>query len=235
MYKKIKNALCIKDIDKFEEVIWNKFRAIVPFSVPYEIIEYRFQHMKTVSSISYKILLSYLKDKSASKKLSKYEQKQLNIIKKHNLETTIIFISMIHDIYKFVEDENIEHGDMASKFFKNFCKMNNIKIKGIVSDMFEAIKKHSDKDIKSKNIYLNILRDADMLSKLSSENIQEKMQKLNISGLEELKKITNIINTEYQKKSHTVFFNDILKDMHISIVNDMYRNPSKYKHTKRGE
>ena len=144
-YEKIHKFICVENFTLLKNVIWNKMRSVVPESIPNRVMTLRFLHMITVSEISYALLNFYIHNKDERKKLSKNEQKQLKEIMKNRLETSVIFIGMIHDLYKFNETPKAEHGRLAASFFENYCKRNGITVKGIVLDMYNAIKNHSDK------------------------------------------------------------------------------------------
>ena len=194
MNKKQIKLLCVDDPDKFKAVIWNKMRMETPSDIDKRWLVYRFKHMERVADISYQLLLLYISEykkcekkyNSKKTKISKSEYHQIKAMIKDGALTSVIFLGLIHDIYKFRETNKVEHGELASQFFKNYCKNNKLKMTGRVKKMNEALKNHSEKEKTYDNIYFKILVDADILSKYSEENIKEKIIRTNRTSRNEL-------------------------------------------------
>ena len=215
MDKKIKKYLCVDDIEELKAISWNKMRIVTPKIADKRIIAYRFKHMERVADISYQIMMKYMEEykksgksySSKKTKITKSDYHQLKEIEKNNIETTVIFLGLVHDIYKFCESDNLGHGELVASFFKDYCKRNGIKNTGIVKKMYEALRDHSDKNKNNDNLFYKILVEADVLSKYSEENFKEKISLFNASASEEFKKLEGERLKDYKPK--TPFFNDL--------------------------
>ena len=130
MDKKIKKYLCVDDIEELKAISWNKMRIVTPKIADKRIIAYRFKHMERVADISYQIMMKYMEEykksgksySSKKTKITKSDYHQLKEIEKNNIETTVIFLGLVHDIYKFCESDNLSHGELAASFFKDYCR-----------------------------------------------------------------------------------------------------------------
>ena len=211
MTKKQQKIICVDDPDKFKGIVWNKLRMVTPANVNKRLIVYRYKHMERVADISDKLLYLYISEYNKCKKkynskktkISKSEYHQVKEIIKDDILTSVIFLGLIHDIYKFCETDKHEHGELASQFFRNYCKNNHLKMTGVVKKMNEALKHHSEKQKGYDNIFFRILVDADLLSKFSEENFKEKIIKVNITSRDEL---THLQEKLKDYKPKTPFF-----------------------------
>lgn len=179
-----------------------------------DIAKCRFAHIEKVAVLSWQIFNLYLKEyKRTNKKynkenqLSKSDFKQIEKIVKLNANRSILFMGIIHDLYKMYESDKKSHGELAADWFTSYCKTNKYKMKGVMKDIRDAVKHHSNKDKKTKNIYYKILCDADVLSKYSVENAYEKSILLDMNLEDALKNSMNIIEKEKKYKGKTPFFN----------------------------
>lgn len=172
---RLQKYIGIQDTNSLKTIVWNKYRSVTPKIIDERNMRLRFSHCERVADISFQLLQFYMEDIKNTKKLSKKEIDQLKYIKKYKLENSVIFLGLIHDMYKFAETNKTDHSELVATFFKNYCKRNKVKMKNHVELMYEALRDHSDKSInKSDNIYYKILTDADVLSKYFEENIHQK-------------------------------------------------------------
>lgn len=211
---KIKKFIAQDDIKLLKTLFYKKYLSVTPRIVDEKNLKLRFLHCERVSDVSFDILHFYLNDlKNNSKKLSKTDVRQLKYIKKNKLDNAVIFLGYIHDLYKFAESKESEHGELAAEFFKNYCKRNHMKIGGHVKLMYDAIKNHSNKlDNNSNNIYYKILCDADLLSKYFEENIVQKMEKHKLSAKDEVVRYEKVLK-DTKVKGKTPYF-DQLQDLY---------------------
>ena len=215
MDKKIKKYLCVDDIEELKAISWNKMRIVTPKIADKRIIAYRFKHMERVADISYQIMMKYMEEykksgksySSKKTKITKSDYHQLKEIEKNDIQTTVIFLALVHDIYKFCESDNLSHGELAASFFKDYCRRNNIKNTGVVKKMYEAIRDHSAKDKKSDNIFYKILVEADILSHYSEEYFKEKIILSKRTAAEELTHLEGYRLKDY--KPRTPFYSDL--------------------------
>ena len=107
MDKKIKKYLCVDDIEELKAISWNKMRIVTPKIADKRIIAYRFKHMERVADISYQIMMKYMEEykksgksySSKKTKITKSDYHQLKEIEKNDIQTTVIFLALVHDIY----------------------------------------------------------------------------------------------------------------------------------------
>ena len=184
MNKRIEKMFSIENIDTMRVYVLQNMRHVSRKEINNTMILCRFQHMERVSMISLQLLQLYLSEyERCGKKyrkgktcLKKEDFPQLANIKKHGLENAVVFMGIIHDMYKF-DEYNTEHGIRASQFFEQYCEKNHIPMKGMIKDIHDAIHDHSLKNKNQENIFFKILCDADILSKYSKENVIEKKYK----------------------------------------------------------
>ena len=194
-----------------------------------DVSKCRFIHTERVALISYQILGMYIDEYKRTKgkytkdsKISKSDFKQVKRIVKSKAEKSVIFMGIIHDLFKMTEEVKDSHGILAAEWFTEYCKLNKYQMKGILKDIRDAIKNHSSKgDMKNKNIFYKILCDADIISKYSVENAYEKSIKLNMTMLESIKNSMNIIENKNGYKGHTPFFNHLRKINKNKVLNEL--------------
>lgn len=229
MNKKQQKIITVDNVGEFRSIVWNKLRMVTPPDVDKRVLVYRFKHMERVSDISYQLLCLYIdeynkckkKYNSKKTKISKSDYHQVKEIIENDILTSVIFLGLIHDIYKFRETDKVDHGVLASEFFKNYCKNNKLKMTGIVKKMNEAVKHHSEKGRNYDNLYYKILVDADILSKYTEENFKEKMIRSNITSREELLHLDNEALKSYKPK--TPFYEIVKFKYKSDLVSQMER------------
>ena len=107
-----------------------------------------------------------LRVKKIAKELAKFETDIIDIRK---IET----MAVIHDMFKYVENEEDDHGAKAADYL-SLCLTgfeHDEKEKEEWDLVLEALKLHSSKDVETSNPYLKILIDADILDKVSLQYV----------------------------------------------------------------
>lgn len=138
---------------------------------------YRIKHCEKVAFIS-NIILNDMLDNLPQEKTAPFNESDyiLHLIKKYHLEWTVGMVAYFHDMYKYAETVKVDHGKIAAKQFRMFCKMSDVPMNDITRKMKEAIEYHSNKSKTIlSNVYFSILCDADILSKFSEDGMKEKM------------------------------------------------------------
>lgn len=222
----LKKVLCDKSITEEREFVLNKMRTVTPIAIDAKMVDYRYEHMKRVADISEELMILYLKEydrcgkkyNSKVTSLTETDFNDLKEIKKEGLLKTVIFLGLAHDIYKFCETKDVDHGELAAEFFKSFCKKNKIKLKGLAKKMYLAIKYHSNKGKNLDNIYYKVLCDADILSHYFPEMFLERSVKAKITSTEYFKRIDKEMK-DY--KSKTPFFKALKKRYRTKAIHNM--------------
>lgn len=90
---------------------------------------------------------------------------------------SVVFVCLMHDMFKFLDSKKLSHGAIAAQQFSNLCKAYDVPRCQLRRDMKEALANHSNKDYSlGSNEIFAILVDADMLSKLSLEQFKRKFE-----------------------------------------------------------
>lgn len=90
---------------------------------------------------------------------------------------SVVFVCLMHDMFKFLDSKKLSHGSIAAQQFSNLCKAYNVPKCQLRRDMKEALANHSNKEYSlGSNEIFAILVDADMLSKLSLESFKRNFE-----------------------------------------------------------
>lgn len=173
---------------------------------------YRKRHIEIVMEISREILNRY-KDSNIEVRL----KNQLDFIFDNGLEWTIDVVSLLHDAYKH-KISPLSHGKMAALLFENICKDVGLDIHrdSTLFDMHTAITFHSSSGLDISDIYYEIICDADMLSKWSTEYLYIKSNSLGISVKEVYADLSSLMPSGY-----CPFYTDILTKRNSVLLEEL--------------
>lgn len=146
---------------------------------------FRIAHINTVANLSNQIMFDYIAfyksctyNHDTDKIRNEYIKNTLSIIDTCNLSWLPYMIALLHDMYKLIDAKDIPHGYLAAKQFEIYCESQDIRIKNydLLKQAKIALAEHSNKArYLQTNIFFDILCDADIISKFTMNNIEEKM------------------------------------------------------------
>lgn len=162
----------------------------------------RMNHSIQVAEISDMILNSYYKDTNPH--FTDMDMYLLKIMKKNHVEFVPKMLGIIHDTYKYCENQ-YDHGEIISKQFELWVLMVGIEISPEIQLMIDALKKHSNKNLNDyDNLYYKILCDADILSRKYIMKVDELKDKNGFVTFKDYEKSLDFVK-DYTPK--TPYFN----------------------------
>lgn len=172
--------------------------------------EYRYNHCKMVAALSEDLAFEITRERTSTNSTDFIIVKTIEYL---NDFWIFSMLGFIHDMYKYAETAKVNHGKIASKQFSLYCKIADVEMSGIVLQMKEALLFHSNKDMTIiPNPFFSILCDADVLSHITTDTIEQYMRKANLTEDQAFKKIITLL-LNYVPKSSVNGFNKIKDDL----------------------